>query len=114
MAKYYGVIGYSRTEEIRPGVFVDHITERKYYGDILQNDSLWQGTETLNDNLNVSNRISVVADPYAYQFSQDIKYISFLGNLWKVTRVHVQRPRLILTVGGVYNGPTPEVSSDPG
>ena len=49
-----------------------------------------------------------MADPYAYDHFFAIKYVKWMGAYWKVTNVEVQRPRLKLTVGGVYNGRTSE------
>lgn len=109
MAKYYGRIGYAVCEEDpnRSGVFIDRIVERSYFGDFMKNPmSYWSQGVGINDNLNVSNRISIVADPFAIENFQHIKYAEFMGALWKVTNVEVERPRLLLTIGGVYNGET--------
>lgn len=105
MAKFYGAIGYIVQSEIRPGVWSDEITERNYYGDLTRNTSQYQTSDKLNDNLNISNTISIVADPFAYENFHAMKYVEFMGAKWKITNVEVQYPRLILTVGGVYNEP---------
>jgi hypothetical protein len=110
MAKFYGVIGYAEITETSPGVWSPGITERNYSGDIIRNSRRLQPGENLNDNITVDNQISIVADPYAYQNFHTMQYIKWMGASWKITRVDVQRPRLILTIGGVYNGvegPTP-------
>lgn len=105
MAKWYGVVGYAETVEARPGYWKDQITERKYFGDILKNTNRWYGSsDSTNDNLSISNQLSILADPYAYQNFHSIKYAEFMGSNWKVTNVEVRYPRLILTLGGVYNG----------
>lgn len=104
MAKWYGVIGFSETVETTPGVYVEQITERHYYGDVIRNSRRLQSSDQLNDDVNVSNEISIVADPYAVQNFHTMRYIEFMGTKWKTTNVEVRYPRLILTVGGVYNG----------
>ena len=104
MAKWYGVIGYGETVETTPGVYVERITERNYYGDVLRNSRRLQSTDQVNDNLNVSNEISIVADPYANENFHSMLYVEFMGAKWKISNVEVRYPRLILTVGGVYNG----------
>ena len=104
MAKFYGVIGYAETVETKPGVWQEQITERPYFGDVLQNSRRLQGGDQVNDNIDISNRISIVADPYANQNFHAMRYIQFMGAEWKITNVEVQHPRLILTVGGLYNG----------
>lgn len=104
MGKWYGPIGYAETVEVKPGVWKDQITERKYSGELLQYSRNLQPSENLNDNINVANKISIIADPFAYQNFHSMKYVEFMGARWKISRVEVQYPRLILTIGGVYNG----------
>lgn len=106
MAKFYGIIGFAVSEETRPGVWTESVKERAYRGDLTRTASRWEGTETLNDNVNITNQISIVADPFAYEHFSAIRYIKFLGAYWKVTNIDISYPRLNLTVGGVYNGPT--------
>lgn len=105
MAKWYGVVGYAETVETEPGIWKDVITERKYSGDVNRNTNRWYGSsDSTNDNLSISNQLSILADPYAYQNFHSIKYAEFMGSNWKVTSVETRYPRLILTLGGVYNG----------
>ena len=105
MAKYYGAIGYAEQIEIRPGVYKDQITERMYYGDLIRNTSRrLESSGNLNDDINISNEISIVADQFAYQNFHLMKYIVFMGTKWKISIIEVQHPRLILTTGGLYNG----------
>ena len=103
MAKFYGKIGYAETQETAPGVWQDVVTERDYYGDVLTNFRRYESGEHLNDELNINNRFSIVADAYAVNHFRFMKYIEWMGAKWKVISVEVQHPRLILTVGGVYN-----------
>jgi len=104
MAKFYGVIGYAATVETTPGVWEEQITKRSYYGDLTRNTRKLQSSDQLNDNINVANEISIVADPFARENFHLMKYVEFMGAKWKISSVEVQYPRLILTVGGVYNG----------
>lgn len=103
MAKFYGTIGYAEPKETTSGVWVDTITERNYVGDIIRNTRRWQSGEHLNDDLTIDNTFSIVSDPYADMNFHKMKYIKWMGASWKITSVEVQRPRLLLTVGGVYN-----------
>ena len=103
MGKFYGKIGYGVVEETKPDVHEEKITERDYYGDVLQFNRRWESGEHLNDDLNVSNKISIVADPFAYENFHNMRYVVWMGTKWKISLVDVQYPRLILTVGGVYN-----------
>lgn len=103
MAKFFGKIGYGETVEIRPGVSGLQITEREYYGDVSRNTRRYENSGQVNDDLNIGNVISIVADPYAYQNFHLMRYVEFMDAKWKITSVDVQYPRLILTIGGVYN-----------
>lgn len=104
MAKFYGAVGYAETAETVPGVWQEQITERMYYGDLTRNTRRLQSSENLNDDINIANEISIVADPFANENFHAMRYVSFMGAKWKITSVEVQYPRLILTIGGVYNG----------
>lgn len=109
MARFYGKIGYGVSEETVAGVWSDEITERAYYGDILNELRSTSSSEKVNDDVRLQNRISIVADAYALGNYLQIKYVEWAGFLWTVQSVDVERPRLILSLGGVYNGPVPEV-----
>lgn len=102
--KFYGPIGYAETVETKPGVWEEQITERMYYGDVTRNTRRLQSSETLNDDINVANEISIVADPFANEHFYSMRYVGFMGAKWKISNVEVQYPRLILTIGGVYHG----------
>lgn len=104
MAKWYGKIGYVESAETRPGVWDNQVTERNYYGDIIRNTRRLQSASQVNDDVVINNEISAVLDPYAIANFRNIRYAEFMGAMWKVTNVEVQRPRLLLTLGGVYNG----------
>lgn len=104
MAKWYGKVGYVTTEKTEFGVWKPVSVERQYIGEVLSNTIRRTEAGKVNDDLNVANRISIVADPFAYENFSAIKYVEFMGNFWEVSTAEVQRPRIILTVGGVYNG----------
>lgn len=104
MAKYYGKIGYNESVETTPGVWEEKIAERSYYGDLIKNSRRLQSADKVNDDVNISNEISIVADPYATNNFHSMRYAEFMGTKWKITNVEVQYPRLILSLGGLYNG----------
>lgn len=103
MAKYYGEIGYGFTKEVSPGVWEEEITERPYYGDVIKNTRRLQNSGTVNGEVSISNRISIVSDPFASENFFAIRYAVYMGVKWTVTEVDVNYPRIILTLGGVYN-----------
>jgi hypothetical protein len=107
MAKFHGVIGYGFSQETAPGVWQDTIVKRSYYGDVIRNARyLKEAEHGVNNDLTVGNSISIVADAYANEHFFAIRYIEWAGALWTVQMVEVQSPRLLLRLGGVYNGPT--------
>lgn len=109
MAKFYGRVGYGDTVETPPGsgVFIDTIEEFPYYGDVLRESRQTRDGDKVNDDISVGHRVSIVADAYAWDHIFAIRYIWWNGARWRVSDVEVQRPRLILRLGGLYHGPTP-------
>jgi len=109
MTRFYGQVGYGEPAEepVGSGVWVDQITEYPYQGDVVRNTRKLESGESLNDDLSVGNSISIVADDQAMQHFFKIKYVMWAGVRWTVTQVEVKHPRLILSLGKVYNGPTP-------
>lgn len=105
MAKFYGKIGYAITQETAPGVWLaNQIIERTYKGDILRNMRRWESNgDKANDNLVINNSISIVSDNFALENIYSMRYVTWMNSKWKITNVEIQRPRLILTIGGVYN-----------
>lgn len=99
------MIGYGHSVETRPGVWTEEITERKYYGDVTRNTRRVDSADKVNADLSVSNSISVIADAYAVENFSAIRYLVWNTGYWTVDSVEVERPRLILRLGGVYNGP---------
>lgn len=107
MAKFYGVIGYATTEETKPDVWVETITERPYYGDITRESRRVESSQdSINDGVSLNNDISIVADPYAQENINTMRYVKIRGTAWKITSVEVQYPRLNISIGGIYNGKT--------
>lgn len=111
MAKFYGVIGFVEYKEGAPGVMREETyVEHPYKGDVLRNIRKWEKTDNLNDDLLINNQISIVGDPYAFEHFFAMRYVHWMGANWVITNVEVRRPRLLLTLGGLYHGETPETS----
>lgn len=104
--KYSGKIGFWHDDvEVRPGVWENGITERGYSGDILRNFQRWNnGENSKNDDLRMNNQISVIADLYLQNNLSSIKYVTFMGTKWKVNSVEIRYPRVLIEIGGVWNG----------
>lgn len=104
MTKYYGRIGFSITNETAPGVYEEIIDLRKYKGDVLKNYRRWDSSENLNDNLNVDNTLSIIADSFMYENIGVIRCVEWMSTFWEISSIDIQRPRIVLSIGGVYNG----------
>lgn len=103
--KFYGKVGYSEPVETSPDVWREQIEERVYYGDVTRNYLRNQeNSNSTIDNISISNQVSIVADPFALNHFGNIKYVEWLNQKWKVTGIEVAYPRLLLTIGGVWNG----------
>lgn len=109
MAKFFGVIGYATTQETSSGIWEDILTERQYYGDVVRNTRKLEEGTSLNNDLSIGNSFSVMADGYAMDNFYAMRYIEWRGSFWTISDVEVKAPRLLLRVGGLYNGPRAEV-----
>lgn len=103
MPRYYGTIGFQEQVETAPGVWREKIVERQYRGEITRNQLRWNSGSEMNDDLRIDNAIGIVFDPYLEQHISSIRYITWMGSKWKVTSLSIQRPRVVLQLGGLYN-----------
>lgn len=113
MTRFSGKVGYGETVETAPGVHEDVITERTYFGDVIRNSVQYREGESVNNDLSVNNSISIVADAYANEHFFAVRYVVWAGAYWSISEVEFQRPRLLLRLGGVYNGPKASPSGSP-
>jgi len=105
--RFHGRVGYGESVETSPGVFEDVITEHEHFGDVVRASRQLRAGEDLNPVFSLGNSISIVADAYASEHFFAIRYVEWAGVRWDVTDVEIQRPRLLLRLGGVYHGPPP-------
>lgn len=114
MTRFFGEVGYvDAPVETAPGVHVNDMVEYQYKGDVIRNTRRLDNGESVNDDISVTNSISIVADGYALEHFHAIRYVRWAGSTWRVVTVDVERPRLILRLGGIYNGPTGELAVSP-
>ena len=103
MAKFYGNVGYIGSIQTEPGIWEEQVTLKSYCGDLIRDSSRYQSSGGVNDDITISNSISIIADKYAIENFQHIKFVEYMGARWKVTNIEVKHPRLILSVGGLYH-----------
>ena len=104
MNKWYGNIGYADTKEVEPGIWEEQITVKPYFGDVISKVGKFQITSEVNDDKDVAVKLSIVADPYAENHFRSMRYVEMWGEKWKITSVEPARPRIILQIGGLWNG----------
>ena len=104
MAKFAGLVGYVTQKESTSGVWLPETVERKMHGDVIRAASSFNANEKVNEDVILQQRISLVGDQYAYANFTGLKYVTYLGVKWKVLSIEVNRPRLVVTLGGVWNG----------
>lgn len=103
MAKYYGNIGFITSVETSPGIWEEEIVDRPYFGDIIKFNSNFQSANKINDDISISNVISIISDPYANENFQHMRYVEFMGTKWHITNANIAYPRIELNLGGMYN-----------
>lgn len=104
MAKFYGKLGFEQTNETSPGIYEEEIIEHNYYGELIRNTRRLEQGASINDDVTITNQISILADPFIRNNFHSLRYVTYAGSKWKVTSIEVQYPRLILSIGGEYNG----------
>jgi hypothetical protein len=105
MARFYGKVGFGQTQNQGNGVWTPVVLYRMYSGDVVRNSRMTQPDQKVNSDLVVSNSISIVSDAHANEHFSAIRYVEWAGTLWEVAAVEVESPRLLLRLGGKYNGP---------
>jgi hypothetical protein len=117
--RFYGAIGFAdEIAEVSPGVWKEIMAEFNYFGDVVRDFRRLEAptvipTGTQNDDISLGNSFSILADPYAVENMNRMRYVNWQGSNWTVTGVEVRRPRLILTIGGLWNGDTPGAPGPP-
>lgn len=104
MARFCGKIGFVKSVETAPGVWENQSITKNYRGDILRNTRTWVNGNSINDNVNISNSVSIVANSYLYDNLYAMQFIEWMGARWKIESFEIQRPRIVLSIGGIYNG----------
>lgn len=102
MAKYYGMLGFATQVETRPGIWEDAIEERPYKGDVVRSARRYDRSDGLNDDFVVNNTFSIISDAFLYSHIPALRYLEYLGSKFKITSVDIDRPRITISVGGVY------------
>lgn len=101
--KFYGNIGFVKTIEQEAGMYHPYVSVKPYRGDVNRNIRRVKSGESINDDIVLNNEISIVADSFATENLGYMRYVEWLGQKWKIESAEIVYPRIILTLGGVYN-----------
>ena len=108
MARFHDKVGFLIPQDNQEtGISQPKAVEKSYYGKVLEHTRRWESTEHVNDDLTVANQIAITANDYSFRYMSCIAYVRWMSSRWKVTSIRVKPPEIILTLGGVWNGPTP-------
>lgn len=109
MNRFFGKIGFCYQEsEEGSDIVTERVVLKTYRGDLLKSNRKWETAEQIIDQFNISNRVSIMADPYSLDNLYAIKFVILHGKAWKITDAEIQYPRIILSIGGLWNGPVDE------
>ena len=104
MARFSGPIGINRgTVETAPGIIKRNIVEVEVTGEVRQLKFRWPEAG-MRDGLKAQHVLSVVTPEDSEIDLTEAVYIGWQGRKWSVTSIQYKRPRVELTLGGLYNG----------
>lgn len=107
--KGHGNIGFQLPlREVRPGVWKpEEIVIKHYTWDLDRLFNSESRASSINTEMRLNNTISIVADPFLNNNITSIIWVEFLGAKWQVSSIDASNPpRLLITLGGVYNDET--------
>lgn len=104
MSRYRGSIGINRgSVEGAPGVYSVVVDEIEVSGEIRNIGARWQNAG-MRDSLAARHVLSIVTPEYSDIDFTEVVYIVWKGKKWSVISIEYKRPRIELTLGGLYNG----------
>jgi hypothetical protein len=109
MARFTGLVGYVTQEESVPGVWSQSETPKMMKGDIIR-QSITNGkgdrvadSGKVNDDVSLGHRVSLIGDAYAFANCFNMKWVQINGIKWSISSIEMQRPRIIVSLGGMWN-----------
>ncbi len=104
MSKFSGTIGIKRDDiETAPGIFESTIEEVEVVGEIRNQVARWQGHEQ-RETVSARHVLSIVTPEDSIIDFTEVVYIIWQGRKWSAVAIQYKRPRVELTLGGLYNG----------
>lgn len=108
MARFHGTVGFLIEEDDQTtGIVRKTVVEKSYFGRVIEHSRKWQSSDSATDDVVLANQIAITANDYAFEHATTLAYVTYMGGRWKVTGIRIKRPEIILTLGGIYNGPRP-------
>lgn len=102
--KYSGKVGYAVQTETAPGVWTKEIKEVHMYGDTLSYGAQPVSSDKVNQDVALSNEISLMGNPIIFENLSTLEYLILSGIKWEITSINLDPPRIKVALGGVWNG----------
>ena len=106
--RYSGKLGLVEQLEVRPGIWEEVVTEVPVLGTVRQRTEVLTGEGTVLPEYGTTTSISVPARGVGPQDNSMIRYVTYKGLRWQIRSIVDEPPRIVIYVGEVYRGPTPE------
>lgn len=103
--KFSGKAGFRIDDvEIEPGVYKPQVVVKAIKGSVVSNSYQHQNSDKSTiDNVRITNQLSIVANQFLNKHITNLMYVEFQGVKWKVESFDIQPPRVVVSLGGVYN-----------
>ena len=104
MSKFWGPIGINRGPvQTAPGILEVVIEELEVSGEMRQLQLRWPQAR-MQEGLSANHVLSIVTPEDSDIDFTEVVYIVWQSRKWSVTSIQYKRPRVELTLGGLYNG----------
>lgn len=104
MARFAGLVGYVTQEETSPGIWSSVEKSVMMKGELIRQSSNNRDAGKVNSDITLNHRVSLMGDSYSFDNYYNIKWVMVDKVKWEVSSIEIQRPRLILAIGGLWNG----------
>lgn len=103
--KFSGKAGFRIDDvETEHGVYEPIVVVKAIKGSVVINHYQHQNSDKSTiDNVRITNQLSIVANQFLNEHISNLMYIEFQGVKWKVESFDIRPPRVVVSLGGVYN-----------
>ncbi len=104
MTRFRGSIGINRgSVETSPGIFEPSIEELEVTGEMRNPSARWPAHQQ-GGSVSARHALSIVTPEDSIVDYTEVVYVIWQSQKWSVVSIQYKRPRIELTLGGLYNG----------